>query len=608
MAEYLRTLFCPRDPPSLRPDVASNSVAYEHWLTNEELSRTTTPCAGSGTAPGIGVLIVAEQIDTSQIDTTLSSLDSQTTSAWHAVVAGSLTKAPESDHEVAESRYLDHPKVSLVQLADLPHGGTQEQLTPVHKTAVPAILSAALTVCDLDAVTVLSPGDVLSKDAIQLLAGALSDSDLAYADEDAVDPAGRYVDPVLKPDWSPDLLMSTPYIGRPYVLWKSLLAASGGIASYSGADWEHDLLLRLSEHSSRITHLPVVLCHRPRSAAKRSPESRSSRSDSTNAPTLALKRRRESALVEPGPLPGSWNIKRKLSPDTSIDIVIAFRDGAAFLRNCVDSIVNTSNHLDIRLVLVDNATSDLETLSLMEKLERRANVTLIHDPSPFNWAELNNRAVQSTSGEVIVFLNNDIEARAPGWLDALGAQAMRAEIGAVGARLLYPSGRVQHAGVVVGMGGAAGHVLCGLPASLPGYLGMAVLTRNSTAVTGACLATRRSVFEELGGFDETLGLDLNDIDYCLRARACGYRVVYEPLAELVHYESPSRGTSGSVEDIANFVDRWEQLIRAGDPHLNSNLTRLDCSCALREDDEERWWLNWRSTLNISRANQDMGQS
>src|SRR6185437_977764 len=148
-------------------------------------------------------------------------------------------------------------------------------------------------------------------------------------------------------------------------------------------------------------------------------------------------------------------------------------------------------------------------------------------------------------------------------------------VGAVGARLLYPTGQVQHAGLVVGLGGAAGHVLVGLPSDDPGYLGMAVLARDCTAVTGACLATRRSVFDQLDGFDVSLGVDLNDIDYCLRARQLGLRVVYEPAAELVHYESPSRGTSGSVGDIDRFVRRWEAVIAAGDPFLNRHLTRLD---------------------------------
>ena len=250
-------------------------------------------------------------------------------------------------------------------------------------------------------------------------------------------------------------------------------------------------------------------------------------------------------------------------------------------------------------MLVDNGSVEPETHTLVERLSARPDVTVVADPRPFNWAALNNAAARVDGGDVLLFLNNDIEARRDGWLEALVAQAQRPLVAAVGARLLYPTGRVQHAGVVVGLGGAAGHVLAGLPSDQPGYGGLAVLTRDCSAVTGAAMAIRRSVFEELGGFDESLGVDLNDIDLCLRAIERGYRVVYEPLAELVHHESPSRGTSGSVEDIRRFLHRWEALLLAGDPLLSPHLTRMDGSSALRRPDEEGWWLQWRSTLERS---------
>ncbi len=256
----------------------------------------------------------------------------------------------------------------------------------------------------------------------------------------------------------------------------------------------------------------------------------------------------------------------------------------------------TAGDLPFELVLVDNGSTDPQTLTLVDRIARRDDVTVLRDDRPFNWPALNNAAVLHSTGEVMVFLNNDIEATTPGWLDRLAAQALRPEVGAVGARLLYPDGRLQHAGMVIGLGGAAGHVLAGLEGDRPGYLGLAVLTRECTAVTGACLATRRDVFDRLGGFDEELGLDFNDVDYCLRARQTGLRVLYEPGAELVHYESPSRGTSGSAADIRRFVERWEDEILAGDPYLNRNLTRVDSSCALCGPDERGWWQTWRRNL------------
>ena len=162
---------------------------------------------------------------------------------------------------------------------------------------------------------------------------------------------------------------------------------------------------------------------------------------------------------------------------------------------------------------------------------------------------------------------------------------------------MYPDGRLQHCGVVVGLTGAAGHPLAGLAPDAPGYLHMAVATRECSAVTGACLATRREVFEELGGFDEQLGVDLNDIDFCLRAARHGFRTLYEPTAELVHHESPSRGTAGGTEDVVNFLRQWKGYITEGDPYFSQRLTRADPSCGLARDDEEDAWSRWHSTLS-----------
>ena len=202
-----------------------------------------------------------------------------------------------------------------------------------------------------------------------------------------------------------------------------------------------------------------------------------------------------------------------------------------------------------------------------------------------------------------IFLNNDIEARTEGWLAALRAQALRPDVAAVGARLLYPDGRLQHCGIVVGLTGAAGHPLVGLAPERSGYLHMARVTRECSAVTGACLAVRREVFEELDGFDEDLGVDLNDVDFCLRAWDAGYRTIYEPAAELVHHESPSRGTAGGVGDIVRFLDRWQHLLRQGDPYLNPHLTRTDPSCRLAGPDEAEQWQQWQSTVR-ARMSQD----
>ena len=395
--------------------------------------------------------------------------------------------------------------------------------------------------------------------------------------------------PSFKPDWSPELALATDYVSWPLLLRRVPLETAGGIRPVADGDWRHDLVLRISELGP-VGHAPRVLCHR-RAVTTPSP--------GPGAVRQALARRQEQADVGPGPRPATWQVQRRLRTRPRVTAIVPFRDGAALLRTCVDTVTATAPGWPVEWLLVDNGSTEPETATVLERLDRRSDVTVVADDRPFNWAALNNMAAARATGELVLFLNNDVEARHPGWLEALAAQALRPDVAAVGARLVYPGGRLQHAGVVLGLGGAAGHVLAGLAGGEAGYGGMAVLPREVSAVTGACMASRRSVVEELGGFDEGLGIDLNDVDYCLRAWAAGYRVLYEPAAELVHHESPSRGTSGSLSDIRRFVDRWDGAIRRGDPFLNANMTRVDPSCALRWPGEEESWQRWRSILDRS---------
>jgi GT2 family glycosyltransferase len=483
-------------------------------------------------------------------------------------------------------------------------------------------LALAFDGADAPFVLVLGQHDELAPDAVALLGDAVADAPLAYGDEDQIDGVETAWQPALKPDWSPDLLLSSAYLGRPLLADTALVIESGGIRSVADGDWEHDLMLRMTEHTDHVAHVAEVLYGRRSQSdlggmpsdlggmpsdlggmpsdlggmpsAQSAPEA-GGEPVGPGAVTGAAIRRGEVGTVEPGPMPDTWHFRRTPPAGTSVSAIVPFRDGAAFLRTCTDSVTATTDDVDLQFVLVDNGSVEPETLSLLGRLETRHDVTVVRDDRSFNWAALNNAAVDAARGEVLLFLNNDIEARHSGWLGVLAAQALRPDVAAVGARLLYPGGRVQHAGVVIGIG-AAGHTLVGLPTDQPGYLGMAVLTRDCSAVTGACMASRRNLFEELGGFDEELGIDTNDIDFCLRARERGYRVLYEPLAELIHYESPSRGKTGTVPDIRRFMLRWNEQIETGDPFLNPHLTRLDGSCALRRPEEEEQLHQWRQTL------------
>jgi O-antigen biosynthesis protein len=569
-----RVLFAPRELPSLSPDVSQDPGDYTTWVRLREDERRRRSVRVSG--PALALVLVVADAPKAALGRTLESLNGQTSRHWTLVAVVAESRLSEVRALIrAAGRRMRH-RARVIALPDGTAAG--DQLWTGIRTNQGAPFGLLLG------------GDAWAPDAVATLRAALTTMGVVYADEDCVTAEGTHAEPHLKPDYSPDFLLSSPYTGRPIAVGAGLSSTiPRGVASDAPAA-EHELALRACELAESVLHIPEVLCHRWGDAGH----------DFTPADTrhvdAALRRSHAGASVVSGAVPGTFRVQWPKATDVMISILIPFRDEPVLLRTCVDSVTATTEGQETELVLIDNGSTDPETETLLERLARRKDVRVVHDDRPFNWAQLNNVGARAARGEILLFLNNDIEAHQHGWLSALGAHALREDIGAVGARLLYPNGRLQHCGLVVGLTGAAGHPLAGLPPDSPGYLNMATVTRECSAVTGACLATRREVFEHLGGFDETLGVDLNDVDYCLRAASAGYRTVFEPRAELIHHESPSRGTAGGVGDIVNFVDRWKDYIHAGDPYFNAHLTRIDPSCALARPEEEEMWNQWYSTL------------
>ncbi|MFZ0171564.1 MAG: glycosyltransferase family 2 protein, partial [Acidimicrobiales bacterium] len=372
--------------------------------------------------------------------------------------------------------------------------------------------------------------------------------------------------------------------------------------TFDGAQ-DYDLMLRVSEITSAIIHVPEILYHRRSAADSTQSEPRASRRENEagrRALEDAAARRAINATVVHHPVvPGSYHFIRTPSSGHLVSAIIPFRDEPALTAACYRSFIEQPGYDNFELLLVDNDSALPETRALLEDLARDHRVRLVAAPGPFDWAAINREAARKARGDLLLFLNNDIEARSRGWLAALVAQAERPEVGAVGARLLYPDGTIQHAGVIVGAGRGVSHVQQGLSADQPGYLSLTTVTRNTSAVTGACLMTRTSVFEELGGFDANLPIAFSDIDYCLRLRQKGLFVVYTPLAELIHYESKSRGHTGDTGEIPFFRNRWRSLLLSGDPYYNPNLGRFDNNCRLPTEGDEAKWETFLSTLSES---------
>ncbi|MHB8594936.1 MAG: glycosyltransferase family 2 protein, partial [Acidimicrobiales bacterium] len=302
----------------------------------------------------------------------------------------------------------------------------------------------------------------------------------------------------------------------------------------------------------------------------------------------AVARRGIDGAVETGPFPGAYHVRRRVQGRPRVTLIIPFRDQAALTARCLASLDADPGYDNYELVLVDNGSTEPETMALRDRLGA-PGIRVLEYPGTFNWSVVNNLAAAAGSGELLLFMNNDVEASRPGWLHALVELAQRPDVGAVGARLLFPNGVVQHAGVTLGINGIAGHLFMGMPGGETSYFGWDRVVRPYSAVTGACMMTRRDVFESVGGFDEELTVALNDVDYCMRVVDAGYAVLYTPHAQMTHHESVSRGMSGLLYDSRYFLRKWDRKRIAEDPYYNRNLGLFATWCPLRWFDEPEQW-------------------
>ncbi|MFE1598032.1 glycosyltransferase [Methylobacterium sp. ID0610] len=416
-----------------------------------------------------------------------------------------------------------------------------------------------------EAVMSLHPGDVLAPDALAQLADALEGADLAYADEEIETRAG--VVPRLKPDWSPDFALATGYPGRPLLIARRLLDACGwnpaeGLTALPRAAF-------LAVAPERARHVARPLCRRPEGPDDPEAQIADLTAALARAGSPARPRRAKGVLDLAWPLP---------VPPPLVSVVIPTRDRPELIRVAVRGVLTETDYPAIELVIVDNGSVDPAVAALYDSLEPDGRVRRLDRPGPFNFSGLVNAGVAASRGAVVVLLNNDVAVREPGWLAEMAALALRPGIGAVGAKLLYGNGRLQHAGVVVGLGGRAGHILRNRPADTPGHLGRLTVTHEVAGVTAACLAVTRAAFDRIGGFDaEAFAVDFNDIDFCLRLRAAGLRNLWTPHAVLDHHESVSRGPAvGAARlrfeaEAERFAARWRDVIR-DDPYYHPALS------------------------------------
>ncbi len=557
--------------------------SYASWIRRHEVRGAEAMRAGERAltglkdAPRISLVVRLGTGRDEAVDATVQALLAQIYPHWelHLLSAASCDASSRDQLRACAAR---DPRIRL-RLG-------QDRGSPVADIAFEELTG--------DWVGVLAPGDILASHALLRVIELVTTRPqlrLVYSDEDHLGEGGERCDPLMKPDFSPELLLGRDYLGRLVLQRLDELRAAGSWRPEFGTAQDYDLALRLIERvgGGAVAHIPEVLCHRAKSGAGwfDAPATE----ERVHAVRQHLARTDRLAQVEPL-ASGALRLCNTLpEPPPLVSLIIPTRDRADLLTKGVGSILDRSTYPAFEIVIVDNGSAEAETLQVLDHLQRDGRVRVLEDAGDFNFSRLNNLAVRHCRGDIVALVNNDIEVISPDWIEEMAGWALQKDVGCVGALLYYPGGQVQHAGVVLGLGGVADHVFkLATSEALHDHWRLAVVHEVS-AVTGACLFIRKALYEAMGGLDETLKVSFNDVDLCLRVRQAGYRNLLTPFAELHHHESVSRGPEQSDRNAARFeaeisfmYDRWGAEL-AADPFYSPNLTLTAPDYRLRWLDE-----------------------
>lgn len=564
-------------------------ISYLQWASNCESlrynrSRAIERIRQFAYTPVVSIILPVHNTDPEHLRKSVESVLNQYYPNWELCVCDDASSAPHVRELL--KRYLATDSRIKVAFSE-------------SNTGIASASNRAVGMATGEFIGLLDHDDELTPDALYEVAATLQETaaDLIYSDEDRLDEEGRREQPALKPAWSPDLLLSSMYIGHFCVYRRSVVDRIGGFRAGVDGSQDYDLALRFTEETSKIAHIPKILYHwRKVSYSASAPSvARDSVTEAGRRALIdALSRRKIEAEVESENVYGSYRVRRKITPGELVSIIIPTRDGVGHLRRCIAGIESRTDYRPYEVLIVDNGSQSSAMLDYL----RRSTHRVLRLDHPFNFSHLNNIAAQKANGKYLLFLNDDTEVINAEWMTALVEQAARPEVGAAGAKLLYPDGRIQHAGIILGAGGAASHAHRGVDGfGDAGYLNYPSAIRNYNAVTGACLMIRRDVFLGAGGFDEdSFAVSYNDVDLCLRLRKQGYLIVYTPYAILYHSESATRGQHRYPKEEASLQARWRNELMM-DCYYNPNLSAagdfsVDCSkpeslvCSFARDSSE----------------------
>lgn len=563
---------------------------YQVWaeahdtLSNADRAAIRAHIEQLANRPLISVVMPAYETDEAYLSAAIASVEAQLYRNWELCVADDASPSPHV-WRVLQAAAAHDPRIKVVRRDANGH--------------ISAATNSALKLATGAFVALMDHDDVLPEHALYEVAVELNDhpdADLIYSDEDKIDEAGNRYGGYFKTDWNPELMLTQNMVSHLGVYRRSLVETLGGLRVGFEGSQDYDLALRVSELTTpaKIRHIPAVLYHwrQPMQAASFSQGAMERCAESALkavAEHLARTGQTGATVERQADAPAWLQVRRPLpDPAPRVSIIVPTRDRAKLLAACAEGVLAKTDYPNLELIVVDNGSVEPATEALFQKLLADPRVRVLRRPGPFNYSALNNEAVAEAKGEILVLLNNDIEVIEGHWLAEMVSQAVRPNVGAVGARLLYPDGTLQHGGVILGVGRdtrIAGHIHPGAAHEDNGYFGCLHVARNVSAVTAACMALRKSVFDEVGGLDaEHLPVAFNDVDLCLKIRAAGYDIVWTPHAELYHMESASRGSDARPDqaararrEIAWMRERWGEVLDH-DPFYGPNFDHLYGDC------------------------------
>lgn len=557
---------------------------YEAWLARHKVDKRTLrrqKHAAFAQKPLISIVIPLYCTPLPYLKELLESVRRQSYENWQLCLADG--SPDDKAKEFIEKHYGREKRIVYRKLEE--NGG----ISVNTNEAVALATGEYLMLCDHD--------DTLESDALYEIVKAINDTgaDVLYTDEDKVSMDGQhYFDPNFKPDFNLFRLRENNYICHIFVVKKSLTDETGLLRSEFDGAQDFDFILRCCEKAQKITHIPKVLyhwrCHMDSTAADPS-----SKAYAYEAGRKAVREHYQrlgiDAKVEMTERPGWYRSHVKVQGNPLISVIIPNKDHTDDLELCLFSMTRKSTYRNYEILIVENNSEKEETFEYYRKLpDRYPKARVLTWEKEFNYSAINNFAAKEAKGEYLLFLNNDVEILTPDWMEEMLQNCQQENVAAVGAKLYYPDDTIQHAGVVLGLGGIAGHIMCRASKEDPGYFGRMISVQEISAVTAACMMVKKSDFDAVGGLDETFQVAFNDIDLCMKFRAAGKKIIFTPYAELYHYESKSRGLEDTPEkqfrfdkEVKRFQEKWAQQLEMGDPYYSPNLSVTEGDCSLRED-------------------------